>query len=147
LQTLGYARPRLWLTVPRAGNPPIDPAYGPHDVEVPGGRFCLGATPDEPFVFDNEKWVHEVEVQSFRIRSTPVTNAEFATFVDDGGYRRRDLWSRRGWEWRRRGSTDHPLFWHRELDGRWCERRFDAVVPLAQWHPVTNGRWRRRWIP
>ena len=141
LQTLGYARPRVSLTVPSAADPPIDPAYAPHDVDVPGGRFCLGATPDEPFVFDNEKWAHEVEVPSFRIRSTPVTNAEFAAFVDDGGYGRRDLWSRRGWDWRRRGSVDHPLFWQKEGDGRWGERRFEAIVPLAAWRPVTHVNW------
>jgi len=141
LQTLGYARPRVSLTVPGAADPPIDPAYAPHDVDVPGGRFCLGATPDEPFVFDNEKWAHEIEVSSFRIRSVPVTNTEFAAFVDDGGYGRRDVWSRRGWDWRRRGSVDHPLFWHKAPDGGWGERRFDAIVPLAAWHPVTHVNW------
>jgi iron(II)-dependent oxidoreductase len=141
LQTLGYARPRLSLTVPHAADPPVNPAYTPHDVHVPGGRFLLGATAEEPFVFDNEKWAHEVEVKSFRICSTPVTNAEFATFVDDEGYRRRDLWSRRGWDWRRRESAEHPLFWQKESDGRWYERRFDAVVPLALWHPVQCVNW------
>ena len=141
LQTLGYARPRLSLTAPLAADPPIDRAYVPHDVDVPGGRFCLGATTDEPFVFDNEKWAHEVEVNPFKIRSTTVTNAEFATFVDDGGYRRRDLWSRRGWDWRRRESAEHPLFWQKEPSGRWCERRFDAMVPLAAWHPMTHVNW------
>src|SRR5262249_39124309 len=85
LQTLGYACPRVSLTGPPASDPPIDPAYAPHDVDVPGGRFCLGATSEEPFVFDNEKWAHEIEVSSFRIRSVPVTNTEFAAFVDDGG--------------------------------------------------------------
>src|SRR5262245_61498830 len=119
LQTFGYARPRLSLTVPRAADPPIDPAYVPLDVNVPGGRFCFGATADEPFVFDIEKWSHEVEVKSLRMCSTAVTNVEFATFVDDGGYRRRDLWSRRGLDWRRRASADHPLFWQQALGGGW----------------------------
>jgi ergothioneine biosynthesis protein EgtB len=75
------------------------------------------------------------------MRSTAVTNAEFATFVDDGGYRRRDLWSRRGWDWRRRESAEHPLFWQQAPGGRWCERRFDAFMPLAPWHPVTHVNW------
>src|SRR5215471_14864568 len=64
-----------------------------------------------------------------------------SAFVDDGGYGRRDVWSRRGWDWRRRGSVDHPLFWHKAPDGGWGERRFDAIVPLAAWHPVTHVNW------
>ena len=141
LQTQGYRRPKLsrydvaWTT------PPVDPAYRPRDVSVPGGPFCLGASRDEPFVFDNEKWEHRVEVAPFRIASTPVTNAEFRAFVDDGGYTRRGCWGRRGWDWRRGQGVDHPVFWLRDVDGQWCERRFDAVVPLDPWHPVVHVNW------
>jgi gamma-glutamyl hercynylcysteine S-oxide synthase len=140
LQTLGYARPRLdEVAPPRVV--PVDPAYTPRDVDVPGGRVMLGAARDEPFVFDNEQWAHPVDVAGFRIASTAVTNAEFAAFVDDDGYRRRELWGRRGWEWRRRERVEHPLFWTRAVDGRWAERRFDSVVPLEPWHPVVHVNW------
>ena len=88
LQTLGYARPASLPPAP--GSPPVDPEFRSHDVTVPGGAFMLGADPGEPFVFDNEKWAHPVEVAPFRIAATPVTNAEFQAFVDDGGYRRRE---------------------------------------------------------
>src|SRR3989441_6699821 len=96
LQSLGYARPRLGRFEPGAASPLVDPDYQPRDVAVPGGTFLLGASPDEPFVFDNEKWAHPVVIAPFSIASTPVTNAEFQAFVDDGGYRRRELWDRRG---------------------------------------------------
>ena len=141
LQTHGYRRPKLsrhdvaWMT------PPVDSAYRPHDVSVSGGRFLLGASREEPFVFDNEKWEHAVEVAPFRIASTPVTNAEYEAFVNDGGYGRRACWSRRGWDWRRRDGVEHPVFWGRDRDGRWRERRFDAVVPLDPWHPVVHVNW------
>ncbi len=141
LQTLGYARPKLSVVDLACASPPVDPAFKPHDVAVPGGTFLLGALPDEPFVFDNEKWAHPVEVKPFWISSTPVTNAEFAAFVDDDGYRRRHLWDRRGWDWRRREGVEHPLFWVRGGDGRWYERRFDQVVPLEPWHPVVYVNW------
>src|SRR5262249_40354035 len=77
LQTLGYARPHLTRVDKVWMSPPVDPAYRPRDVSVPGGTFTLGASPTEPFVFDNEKWAHPVDVKPFRISSTPVTNAEF----------------------------------------------------------------------
>jgi iron(II)-dependent oxidoreductase len=138
LQTLGYERPRLSLyeRAPAAA----DPVYEPRDVRVPGGPFLLGAPRDGVFVFDNEKWAHPVEVPPFAIASVPVTNAEFAAFVEADGYGRRELWSRRGWEWRRRDGVRHPLFWVRE-GGRWYERRFDLVVPLPAWHPVAGVSW------
>jgi iron(II)-dependent oxidoreductase len=137
LQSLGHRRPRLADTAPEM---PIDASYVPRDVEVPGGVRCLGAERDEPFVFDNEQWAHPVPVAPFRMASVPVTNGEFEAFVNDEGYRRRDLWDRRGWDWRRREGVEHPLFWTRD-GARWYERRFDAAVPLAPWQPVVHVNW------
>jgi iron(II)-dependent oxidoreductase len=138
-QTLGYGLPKL--SAIRPGMPEPEPGYVPRDVAVPGGTFTLGATADEPFVFDNEKWAHPVEVALFRIASTPVSNAEFRAFIDDGGYRRRELWGRRGWDWRRREGAEHPLFWVRDVREGWIECRFGASEPLEPWHPVTCVNW------
>ncbi|MDP6610438.1 MAG: DinB family protein, partial [Vicinamibacterales bacterium] len=81
-QTLAYPRPAL----ASESDIPTDPTYTLRDVEVSGGTHLLGAPRDDPFVFDNEKWAHPVEVAPFRIANTPVTNAQFVEFVDDGGY-------------------------------------------------------------
>src|SRR5439155_280978 len=86
-------------------------------------------------------WAHPVVIAPFSIASTPVTNAEFQAFVDDGGYRRRELWDRRGWDWRRREQAEHPVFWARGDDGRWYERSFDVLAALAPWHPVVHVNW------
>ena len=58
--------------------------------------------PADGFVFDNEKWAHETALAPFRIARAPVTNAEFAAFVEAGGYRAREFWSDAGWAWRQR---------------------------------------------
>jgi iron(II)-dependent oxidoreductase len=139
LQTLGYGRPAVARA--RPAGPPASIAAVLGDVAVPGGTFLLGASPEEPFVFDNEKWAHPVEVAPFRIAATPVTNIEFQAFVDDDGYRRRELWGRRGWDWRRRAEATQPMFWVRGDDQRWYERHFEAVAPLAPWHPVVHINW------
>src|SRR5262245_55653790 len=95
-QTHGYPPPRLSQYAD--GSPAVAGAPAPTGsplvgaAEVPGGRFLLGATPDGSFVFDNEKWAHPVDVRPFRIARTAVTNAEFAAFVDDGGYARERWW-------------------------------------------------------
>src|SRR5262249_61114622 len=77
----------------------------PGDGEVPGGTFLIGATPDFPFAFDNEKWAHPVEINSFRIARAPVTNGEFLAFVEDGGYRKAQFWSELGLRWLEGGGS------------------------------------------
>src|SRR5262245_65444043 len=110
-QTLGYPDP--FCATPA---PPAAPA--PHgDVEYSGGRFRLGAEPGDAFVFDNEKWAHPVEVAPFRMARAPVTNAEFAAFVEEGGYQRREWWSSQGWVWRTKAQAERPLYWRREGKG------------------------------
>ena len=137
-QTLGYRRP-AFPNVAR-GTVGVDSAYRRRDVEVPGASFPLGAAQDEPFVFDNEKWAHLVEITPFRIANTPVTNAEFVEFVDSGGYRTRKYWGKHGWEWRRRYGGEHPRFWSTR-DGRWFQGVFDQRLPLDPWHPVVHVNW------
>ena len=117
---------------------PTGPLEG--DVQIPGGEFMLGATPDLPFVFDNEKWAHRIEVASFRMARAPVTNAQFVHFVDDGGYERRELWSYEGWAWRQSVSAEHPRYWSKGADG-WTHRRFDQVEPLPAQQPIIHVNW------
>jgi iron(II)-dependent oxidoreductase len=136
-QTLGYPAPDLRSHVfpdrLRAG--PL-----PGDAAIAGGTFRLGATPDLPFVFDNEKWAHPVEVAPFSIARAPVTNAEFAAFVEDGGYLRREWWSRQGWGWRARAGAQHPRYWRRGAEG-WLRRHFDRLAPLEAHAPVIHVNW------
>jgi iron(II)-dependent oxidoreductase len=136
-QTLGYPAPPLSDTDVR----PVGPAGdSTDDVALPGGEFLLGATPGDVFVFDNEKWAHPVRVAPFAIARAPVTNGEFAAFVDDGGYRRDDLWSDDGLAWRRQASAPHPVYWIPDANG-WRTRHFDQVRPLPPDLPVIHVNW------
>jgi len=134
-QTLSYPAPQLGSTPAALGRGPL-----PGDVDIPGGTFYLGATPDQAFVFDNEKWAHPVEVAPFRMARTPVTNAEFVAFVEDGGYQRRDWWSYQGWVWRTKAQTPHPLYWQHDGQG-WWRQHFDTLVPLEPHAPVAHVTW------
>jgi iron(II)-dependent oxidoreductase len=107
---------------------------------VPGGIFQLGATPAEPFVFDNEKWAHPVHLKPFRIARAPVTQAEFAAFVEDNGYRRQELWSPQGWQWREGTAAEHPVYWQRQAQG-WQRRDFDRWRLLEPHRPVLHVNW------
>jgi len=71
------------------------------DVDFAGGTFLMGTLPGTSrFVFDNEKWAHPVQVRPFAIANRCVSNEDFARFVDESGYARRELWSESGWTWR-----------------------------------------------
>jgi len=158
VEALTYMRETLAYPQPQGlGNHASTPAGGLRDdAEVPGGTWRLGATRREGFVFDNEKWAHEVELSTFRIARAPVTNREFAAFVEAGGYRVREYWSDAGWAWRDRLRAERPTYWQPKSDGAWTWRRYDrteAVAPDApvvfiNWYEAEAWcRWARRRLP
>jgi len=51
-------------------------------IEIPGGNFTMGRSGGDPF----EKPEHEVEVKSFRMDKTEVTNEEYYSFIQGSGY-------------------------------------------------------------
>ena len=137
-QTLGYPAPRIGRD-----RPPEASGSGsyPGDARVPGGTFRLGAEKEAPFLFDNEKWAHPVRVRPFSIAKAPVSHAEFAAFVDAGGYRRRELWSEAGWDWRVEAGATHPVYWIPGQGHGFQVRRFDLIEPLPLNEPVIHVNW------
>ena len=75
-QTHSYPAPEF-----RAAKGQSAPDVGalPGDADVAGGQIELGSRADGPFIFDNEKFGHVVEIVPFQIARTPVTNAAFRT--------------------------------------------------------------------
>lgn len=136
-QTLGYAAPAGWR--PAAASQAGGACEG--DVEIEGGKYQLGANPSETFVFDNEKWAHEVQVRPFRMARCAVTNGQFAEFVEDGGYRRREWWSDEGWNWRVRENAGHPVYWIPQANRNWQLRFYGRIVPLPLVQPVIHVNW------
>jgi iron(II)-dependent oxidoreductase len=110
------------------------------DANIPGGSFTLGAEKSETFVFDNEKWAHPVELNAYRMSRAPVSNDQFAAFVDEAGYARRDLWCDAGWAWREHALAIQPVYW-RKVDGVWLERRYDKLESIAPDRPVCHVNW------
>src|SRR5215204_893700 len=110
-------------------------------VLVAAGAFLMGAADTDSFAYDNERPAREVFVPAFRLGRAPVTSAEYACFVEEGGYRRREFWGEEGWTWREKEGWEHPLYWRRDASGGWVERRmFEEGAPGAV-HPVTGVSW------
>ncbi|WP_029430181.1 ergothioneine biosynthesis protein EgtB [Blastococcus sp. URHD0036] len=126
------------LLGPGAPLPPGRPGVAGTSVLVPGGEFVLGVdAADEPFSLDNERPAHVVDVPAFRIGRVPVTNAEYAAFVADGGYRDDRWWSDRGRAHRDEAGLTAPLYWG--PDG--TRTRFGVVEQLPPDEPVQHVTW------
>ena len=140
-QTLSYAAPAIGYPGKQANDIEADNNYLIGDAEIPGCKFTLGSTPAQGFVFDNERLAHEVEVAPFAISKRAVSNSEFRTFVEDGGYERSELWSTEGWQWRTAAGAACPVYWRRGENGNWLRRNFDEWVVLDDRLPVVHVNW------
>ncbi|MGW3354343.1 ergothioneine biosynthesis protein EgtB [Streptomyces bungoensis] len=125
------------LTAPDPEPVPLFP--GPAEVLVPGGPFTMG-TSDEPWALDNERPAHPVDVAPFWIDTTPVTNAAYQAFIEDGGYGAERWWTPEGWAHVRRHSLTAPLFWRRD-GGQWLRRRFGVTEAVPPDEPVLHVCW------
>jgi iron(II)-dependent oxidoreductase len=110
----------------------------PDIVSVPAGRYPIGTDTHEPY--DNEHPCHEVEMPAFRIDRFPVSNGEYLGFIADGGYRRQELWSADGWEWRFIFGIEAPEHWMRQGDD-WVTSRYGHAVPVDPSLPVSHVSW------
>ncbi len=68
------------------------------------------------FAFDNEGPRHQTWLAPFELADRPVTNREFLAFIEDGGYRRPELWLDDGWSQVRKGLWRAPLYWEMDPD-------------------------------
>ncbi len=107
------------------------------------GLQAVGHEPslDGSFCFDNETPRHPVWLEAFELASRPVSNGEFLAFIDDGGYRRPELWLAMGWEGVCSGATQGvqaaPLYWQ-HLDGRWHHHTLQGLVEIDAHAPLCH---------
>ena len=74
---------------------------GTVDVGHPGGRFG----------FDNEFPRHAAQLVPFALADRTITCGEWLAFMDDGGYRRPELWLSDGWAVVQAQGRTAPLYW------------------------------------
>jgi ergothioneine biosynthesis protein EgtB len=128
-----YARPD------RSGVPAVAPPLEWVEIGEQLASIGHGTVPRGGFAFDNEGPRHRVFVDRCRIASRLVTNAEYARFVEDGGYERPDLWLSDGWAAVREHGWTAPLYWEATESGA-PRQAFSlrGVQPLDPAAPVTH---------
>jgi ergothioneine biosynthesis protein EgtB len=105
-------------------------------LEHSGGRVEVGHR-TAGFCFDNEQPAHEVLLQPYALADRLVTNAEYMAFVEDGGYRRPELWLSDGWATVQERGWQSPLYW---LPGEcgWQEYSLYGPITLDPSRPVSH---------
>jgi ergothioneine biosynthesis protein EgtB len=107
------------------------------------------------FAFDNEGPRHRVWLEPFQLASRLSTCGEYLAFVEDGGYRRPDLWLSEGWAAVQREGWRAPLYWRGDEDDIRLftlhgERPLDPAEPVAHlsfYEADAFARWSGRRLP
>ncbi len=116
----------------------------PDMVKIPAGPFLMGSSDADTLAYNAEKPQHRLELPTYWIGKTPVTNAQFRPFVAGDGYTNQDYWTDVGWEWREEEGITAPCRWD---DAEWngadqpvvCVSWFEAVA-YARWLSAQTGQ-------
>ncbi|GAB3246006.1 ergothioneine biosynthesis protein EgtB [Chitinimonas naiadis] len=76
-----------------------------------GGELAVGHE-GAGFSFDNETPRHRVYLQPYALARQLVSNADYLAFVEDGGYRRPELWLSEGWATVQAQGWQAPAYWY-----------------------------------
>ena len=85
----------------------------------------------ETFSFDNELPRHRVWLESYGLAERLVTCGEYLEFMEDGGYRKPELWLSDGWNAVQAHGWSSPLYWS-SGSGEWTVFTLRGDIPLAQ---------------
>jgi ergothioneine biosynthesis protein EgtB len=129
-QMLGRAVP--WLP-PLAVLPRRDPLL------LPPAEWTLGVEAGG-FSFDNERPAHVELLHEFEIDAQPVTWAQYAEFVADGGYDESNWWTTDGWAWVQREGRRSPRYVEQLRQGVLVER-FGRTLRVPMGQPVLHLSW------
>jgi ergothioneine biosynthesis protein EgtB len=119
-------------------NWPLTPILGrkPHWLAFEEGPRRIGHSGDG-FSFDNERPEHTAWIHPFEIASHPVTHGDYLAFIEDGGYRRPELWLSAGWDAVNAQGWQAPMYWER-LDGAWHTFTLHGMAPVEENTPLCH---------
>ena len=101
----------------------------------PGGLVEIGHS-GSGFHFDNEGPRHRQWLEPFELADRLVSNADYAAFIADGGYRRPELWMSEGWAVVQQRGWQCPRYWRGDAEFSLAGRR-----PRAPQDPVRHLSW------
>lgn len=100
------------------------------------GVYPLGHT-GPGFAYDNETPAHSVYLHDFAVSERLVSNADYAEFIQAGGYREPAHWLADGWDWCQAERLSAPLYWRGDSSA-WQEFTLYGLQPLRPDAPVSH---------
>lgn len=83
------------------------------DAFIEEGVYSIGYS-GKDFHFDNETPKHSVYLRAARLSSALVSNRDYQSFIQDGGYTTPSLWHQEGLHWLNNNAIHAPHYWRRE---------------------------------
>lgn len=123
-------------------------------IRVDVGDAWIG-TDDRTRSYDNERPRHRIRPNVYWIDRTPVSNGDYRAFIEEGGYRRPELWSEEGRAWLLESKAEAPKYWWCE-GGTWVRRSMNQVAAPDPLAPVIHvcyheaeafARWAGKRLP
>ncbi|MBL4622757.1 MAG: ergothioneine biosynthesis protein EgtB [Immundisolibacteraceae bacterium] len=148
-----YASP----TTPSLGHIPnksTDQPLALNYLRFDGGLQFIGNS-NEQFCFDNETPRHQSFLQPFRLANRLITNGEYLTFIEAGGYQTAKHWLSDGWATIQNNNWLRPIYWQRS-DSGWQQFGLLGLRPLNLLAPVCHlsyfeadayARWAGKRLP
>ncbi|MBP1469020.1 SUMF1/EgtB/PvdO family nonheme iron enzyme, partial [Candidatus Chloroploca sp. M-50] len=96
-----------------------------------------GSSKADPLAEEDEQPQHMLELPTYWIGKTEVTNVQFRPFVEGDGYTNRAYWDDAGWQWLNSLERDRP--------GCWDDRQWNGdnlpVVCVSWYETMAYCRW------
>ncbi|MGI1986878.1 5-histidylcysteine sulfoxide synthase [Shewanella glacialipiscicola] len=125
------ATSQLWPACQDVGN-----AETNHLIAVKGKKITLGKPEqDQTYGWDNEYGNKTFNVADFKASQFLVSNQEYLTFVEAGGYQSPQFWNEEGQAWLAYTQAKMPRFWQLQQD-KWWQRNLTEEIPLPLNWPV-----------
>ena len=89
------------------------------------------------FGYDNEFPRHKQYLKSFGIAKRLITNSEYLDFIDDGGYKKPEIWLSDGYATAEKENWQAPMYWEKK-DGDWWNFKLTGFHKVDLNEPVCH---------
>ncbi|NDJ51704.1 MAG: formylglycine-generating enzyme family protein [Chloroflexi bacterium] len=114
-------------------------AFEPETVLIPAGPFLMGSPLSDKLRYRDEAQQFEINLDyDYRLGKVPVTVGQYHAFIEAGGYRASDWWTKAGWSQKEQEGWTEPRYW-REV--KWTGDDNLPVIGVSWYEAVAYVGW------